>query len=155
MKFFTIALLLATASAIQLKLNEDPKPEGKDLEPQPSKEAGKKKKDAEKEEAPLPNMGRAQDVAHQENDKIVVATTTTQEETMKKYNDMHEAAMDKYTAEAKEQRRSVSAHRGLVSNQDPHQETRAGYPSGQPEKEESKEEVNGGKKPAAAPAKEE
>ena len=38
---------------------------------------------------------------------------------MKEYNDKHAAAMDKYTKAAKDLRREVSAHGGLVSGQHP------------------------------------
>ena len=51
---------------------------------------------------------------------------------MKTYNDMHAAAMDKYTKAAKDKRRVISAHRGLVSNQDPGMEERADYNVHQP-----------------------
>ena len=58
---------------------------------------------------------------------------------MKKYNDMHAAAMDKYTKAAKEKRRVISAKRGLVSNQDPYQVERDDYNVHQPKpKEEPK-----------------
>ena len=80
MKFLAIAALFATVSAITLRANADPVAPPTDLQPAPSKEATTKKRNAEKapvEDPPLPNFGRAQDVAHQENDKIVVATTTT------------------------------------------------------------------------------
>ena len=46
---------------------------------------------------------------------------------MAKYGSMHAAAMDKYAAATKEERRRVSAKAGLVNNQDPRMEERDGY----------------------------